>query len=526
MSAEFRIALDLLEGHPGHLFVTGKAGTGKSTLLRLWRDRTKLRIVVLAPTGIAALNVLGQTVHSFFGFGPAETVSSVRRWSHEIPPSDKYRKLDAIVIDEASMLRADLVDCMDAFLRRQGPRPGEPFGGVRVVFFGDLFQLPPVVTDREREALSRAYATPYFFSAHAFTGIIAAPIRTVCLTKSYRQRDAGFLGVLDAIRTGTATAAHFAVLAARHQPNFEPPAAGKGELPDGDFWIRLTTTNARAKEINDVQLAGLRGRTRKFKARFARQRPEGMSLPTEETLSLKKGAQVMFVANDPERRWVNGTVGRVVGFGADDLADTVVVALPDGEEVEVGPHSWEMYDWQFDADAGSMVTESVGQFIQHPLRLAWAVTIHKSQGQTFDRLVLDLGRGTFAAGQLYVALSRCRTLGGIVLKQVVTRRHMLVDSHVREFVERGTVTSAVADPAAAREIRSVLTAAIEDQRAVRILYRKPGTDAEWRTVTPLSLGGMEYESTEFSGLKAYCHRSQGQRTFRLDRIEKTEVPEE
>jgi hypothetical protein len=517
LTDEFEAALEELEHGHAHLFLTGRAGTGKSTLLRHWRQRTQRRLVVLAPTGIAALNVQGQTIHSFFGLSPAETVTAVRKWVKKLPPDDKYRQLDTVVIDEISMVRADLIDCMDAFLRQMGPRQGQPFGGVRLVMFGDLFQLPPVVTPQQRDALRQVYATPYFFSANAFTGLAAAPLATIALTRVFRQEEASFIELLDAIRTGAATERHFQALAARRDPHFEAPA--------GELWVHLTTTNAKALEVNESRLADLAGTEREFASVSVGERPAGMSLPTEETLRLKEGAQVMFVANDAARRWVNGTVGRVGGFGADEEGGTVVeVELAGGETVEVAPHTWEMYEWDFDQTTGQMGSSSVGSFTQYPLRLAWAITIHKSQGQTFDNLILDLERGTFAAGQLYVALSRCRTLGGLVLKQAVQRRHVLVDPAVVTFVSGGEPSRA--EPAAdEREVHSVLRAAREDHLAVRIRYAKELGEARWRTVTPLEVGEMNFRGTTFMGLRAYCHEQGGERMFRLDRIKEVEVGE-
>jgi energy-coupling factor transporter ATP-binding protein EcfA2 len=517
LNEEFEAALDALEHGHGHVFLTGRAGTGKSTLLRHWRRITQRKMVVLAPTGIAALNVHGQTIHSFFGFSPAETTGAVRRWVKKLPDDDKYRQLDTIVIDEISMVRADLLDCMDVFLRFMGPHAGRPFGGVRLVMFGDLFQLPPVVTRQQREVLSMTYPTPYFFSALAFSGIAAAPVETIPLTKVYRQQDRDFIDLLDAVRTGRAGQRHFSRLSERRDRFFEPPP--------GEFWVNLTTTNAKAREINETKLAELKTEEHVFKAETKGEIPAGMSFPTEKDLLLKAGAQVMFVANDPSKRWVNGTVGRVEGFSQDeDGHDTVVVELSDEETVEVGSHTWEMYEWEFDPDSGQMGTESVGSFTQYPLRLAWAITIHKSQGQTFDRMILDLERGTFASGQLYVALSRCRTMEGLVLRQAVTRRHMLVDPQILEFV--GEERPDIGEVQSGREVVSVLRAAFEDRLAVRIKYHRPPGEPNWRTVTPLEVGELSYNQRGFNGLRAFCHDRQAERMFRLDRIVAVEIPGE
>ncbi|HSA94768.1 MAG TPA: DEAD/DEAH box helicase, partial [Acidobacteriota bacterium] len=442
----FRRALDVMEGTPRHVFITGKAGTGKSTLLEHWRGQTLKRIAVLAPTGVAALNVRGQTIHSFFGFKPDVTPEAVRKLAKgRGAAADRaalYRNLDAIVIDEVSMVRADLMDCVEKFLRLNGPRPKEWFGGLQMIFIGDLYQLPPVVTGQERglfapdppslrrgcgaragsspaDALSAArYESPYFFSARIFSEP-GFDMDFVELEKVYRQSDAAFIALLNAIRNRSVDEAQITHLNSRLDPSFTPP--------DGEFYVTLTSTNDLAAARNREKLAALRGRARRYEG-FIEGEFDRRSLPTDEALELKPGAQVMLLTNDRRGRFVNGTIGRVAKITkVPDADDIVTVELPDGDEVDLSPNTWELYRFQYDAKADRVESESVGAFTQYPLRLAWAVTIHKSQGKTFDRVVVDIGRGAFAHGQVYVALSRCTSFAGLVLRTPIRRSHIWMD---------------------------------------------------------------------------------------------------
>jgi ATP-dependent DNA helicase PIF1 len=531
----FRRALDTMEGTPRHVFITGKAGTGKSTLLELWRGQTLKRIAVLAPTGVAALNVRGQTVHSFFGFKPDVTPDSVRKLGKgRGAAADRaalYRNLDAIVIDEVSMVRADLMDCVEKFLRLNGPRPKEWFGGLQMIFIGDLYQLPPVVTGREKglfaadpspfgrsygpradsppTALSAArYESPYFFSARIF----AEPdfsMDFIELEKVYRQSDPAFIGLLNAIRNRSVDDSQIAHLNSRHQPSFAPP--------DGEFYITLTSTNDLAASRNREKLASLRGRSRRYEG-FIEGEFDRRSLPTEEALELKPGAQVMLLTNDRKGRFVNGTIGRVAKITkAPDADDIVTVELPDGERVDLSPNTWELFRFQYDKDADRIESESVGAFTQYPLRLAWAVTIHKSQGKTFDRVVVDIGRGAFAHGQVYVALSRCTSFEGLVLRTPIRKGHILMDWRIVRFLTRFQYKKAEeALPAA--EKRAMLQAAIRDGRELEIVYLKPDDTKSRRRIRPESVEMMEYHGKQFEGVRAYCHKRGECRTFRLDRI--------
>lgn len=431
---QFEEALELLEKTREHLFITGRAGTGKSTLLNYFRGHTTKNIAVLAPTGVAAVNIKGQTVHSFFGFKPDITLAKVKKLNPHWENAELFKKLDMIVIDEISMVRADLLDCVDKFLRLNGPKKTRPFGGIQMVFIGDVYQLPPVIASRERETFLQRYPTPYFFSAEAVQSERGFELKCLELTTIYRQREAAFIRILNAIRTNTATSAMFETLNARHDPSFEPEF--------GTPAMYLTTTNDLAGLINRERLNELEDQLHFFNGR-TEGNFERTALPTDEALALKIGAQVMLLNNDSLGRWVNGTLGTVMDIvepsnegGADVRWPLIVVQLLGGEVIEVGAYRWDMFEFKYDKIHKSVESESIGSFTQYPLKLAWAMTIHKSQGKTFDKVILDIGRGTFAHGQLYVALSRCRTLKGLVLRRPLFPGHVIMDPAVTGFMER------------------------------------------------------------------------------------------
>ena len=524
-----------MEDTSHHVFITGKAGTGKSTLLELWRGQTLKRIAVLAPTGVAALNVRGQTIHSFFGFKPDVTPEAVRKLGKgRGAAADRvalYRNLDAIIIDEVSMVRADLMDCVEKFLRLNGPRPKEWFGGLQMIFIGDLYQLPPVVTGQERglfapdppslrrgfgpstspapSALSAArYESPYFFSARIFAEPDFA-MDFVELEKVYRQSDAAFIGLLNAIRNRSIDEEQIALLNSRLNPSFSPP--------DGEFYITLTSTNDLAAARNREKLSSLSGRTRRYEG-LVEGEFDRRSFPTEQALELKKGAQVMLLTNDRKGRFVNGTIGRVAKITKVlDEDDVVTVELPDGDEVDLSPNTWELFRFQYDSEADRIESESVGSFTQYPLRLAWAVTIHKSQGKTFDRVVVDIGRGAFAHGQVYVALSRCTSFEGLVLRTPIRKSHIWMDWRIVRFLTRFQYKKAE-EALPSVDKRALLLEAIRDGRELEIVYLKPDDTKSRRRIRPESVEMMEYLGKEFEGVRAFCHKRGACRTFRLDRI--------
>ena len=409
---EWETALDYVRSGPGHLFITGRAGSGKSTLLRALPELVAEPMVVVAPTGLAAVNVGGQTIHSFFGLPPrlirGDDIKRSRNGS-------LMRKLKMLVIDEVSMVRSDLMWAIDQSLRLNRGRPREPFGGLRLVMFGDLNQLPPIVQETEvAEHLETNFGGPFFFTIPALRE--GAGTRLLELSRIFRQSDPALIEVLNRIRDGEATTADLAPLNARVAPI--------RTLSEGDPYVILTPTNAAANRINSAFLEALPGATRAYVAEVTGEFGQGAQ-PTEQTLVLKPGAKVILLRNDADRRWVNGTIARVAR-----LEESSVFVEIDGREHEVEPVSWETRRYAFDTTAQKIVETVAGTFKQLPLRLAWALTIHKSQGLTLDRVYIDLGRGTFAHGQAYVALSRCRTMAGLSLARALRPDDIIFDRTV------------------------------------------------------------------------------------------------
>lgn len=428
LNPQFLHAYDLLANGRGHVFITGRAGTGKSTLLQYFREHTTKQVAVLAPTGVAAVNVQGQTIHSFFHFRPDITPDAVAKIRIRRKERELFQALDAIIIDEVSMLRADLLDCVDRFLCLHGRNPRQPFGGIQMIFIGDLFQLPPVVKTEEEEIFREFYESPFFFSAKVMNGL---PLSVIDLAKIYRQNSDDFIEILNAIRYDTLTDRQIQKLNERYLPDFEPS-------PD-DFYVYLASTNAIVDRINGRMLRQLSGDICQFDGTVEGEFDQA-AFPTQKFLELKVGAQVMLLNNDPEGRWVNGSIGQIRGVSEDLSATAVVrVALEGGMEVEVTPFRWDMYRFSFNEATRQVESRSVGAFIQYPLRLAWAITIHKSQGKTFSHVIVDMGQGAFAHGQTYVALSRCTTWEGLILRRPFSRRDVLVDQRVIAFIHRDVV---------------------------------------------------------------------------------------
>jgi len=408
-TSEYEAALDFARSSEGSLFVTGRAGTGKSTLLRCLRDGLTAETVVVAPTGLAAVNVGGQTIHSFFGLPPRLIRSDDVRRSRN---GRVMRRLEILIIDEISMVRSDLMAAMDLSLRLNRGRPREPFGGVRLMMFGDLHQLPPVVTDHEvAEHLESVHGGPFFFSVAALQE--GAGTSLLELGQVFRQSDEALLHVLNRVRDGEADENDLEVLNARVNPI--------RTLGEGDPYVILTPTNAAAQRINMAYLDALPDRARTYEAGVTGEF-NAASQPTDQLLVLKPGAKVILLRNDPDRRWVNGTIARI-----SRLSERQVFVEVGGREYEIEQVSWESRRYAFDQSTEKVVETVAGTFKQFPLRLAWALTIHKSQGLTLDRVYIDLGRGTFAHGQAYVALSRCRALEGLALARPLKPSDILFD---------------------------------------------------------------------------------------------------
>ena len=430
---EFQSTLKLIQFTRNSVFLTGKAGTGKSTFLRHICANTKKKYVVLAPTGIAAINAGGSTMHSFFKLPfypilPDDPNLSLQRGRiHEFfkyakPHRKLLEQIELVIIDEISMVRADIIDAVDRILRVYSRNLREPFGGKQILLVGDVFQLEPVVKNDEREILNRFYPTPYFFSARVFSEIDLVSIE---LQKVYRQTDPVFVSVLDHIRNNTAGAADLQLLNTRYGTQIEQN--------EEDMYITLATRRDNVDYINDKKLAELPGEPVTFEGEIEGDFPES-SLPTSKDLILKPGAQIIFIKNDYDRRWVNGTIGTISGI--DDEDGTIYVITDDGKECDVKPDSWRNIRYRYNEEKKEIEEEVLGTFSQFPVRLAWAITVHKSQGLTFSRVVIDFTGGVFAGGQAYVALSRCTSLEGIQLKKPVNRADIFVRPEIVNFAER------------------------------------------------------------------------------------------
>lgn len=419
---ELNKAFKLIEETNHSLFLTGRAGTGKSTFLRKIRAEIDKRFVILAPTGIAAINVQGMTIHSFFQFPLRPLLPNDKEIKAFEKKSEKRKvieKMEVLVIDEISMVRADLLDAIDTSLRRNTGNPLLPFGGKQVVMIGDLFQLEPVtpVKTGEHAIIFKNYDNPFFFSAHVFKSLKLTGIE---LKKVYRQVDKTFIRLLDSVRLGKVSRTELDILNNRYDPNIS--------VEDHHFTITLASVNRVVDKVNKAQLARLPSPLKVYHGKvvddFSPDR-----FPADINLKLKEGAQVIFVKNDVEKRWVNGTIGRIQSLDS----DFIEVELGSGRTVFVEPVTWENIEFRYDKEEKKIVEEIKGSYTQYPLKLAWAITIHKSQGMTFDDIIVDLGRGAFAGGQTYVALSRCRTLEGIRLKTPIRSRDIFIDPAVVEF---------------------------------------------------------------------------------------------
>ncbi len=423
---ELRMAWDFVEKTGTNIFLTGKAGTGKTTFLRKLRERSPKRMVVLAPTGIAAINAGGVTIHSFFQlplspYIPGASFSNKEKKYFQFSKVKRsiIKTLDLLVIDEISMVRADLLDAVDSVMRRYRVHD-QPFGGVQLLLIGDLQQLAPVVKEAEWELMRSYYDTPYFFSSKAL-GL--TPYQTIELKKVYRQQDDSFIGILNKIRENRADENTLAALNSRYVPNFTPPI-------DSDF-IRLVTHNFQADQINNEQLSLLKTQEHSYRAKIDGNFPE-YAYPAEEVLTLKAGAQVMFIKNDTEHRYYNGMIGEVIQVDKDDV---VVRSKETGEDITLTPAEWINAKYTLNEENKEIEETVEGTFRQYPLRLAWAITIHKSQGLTFNHAIIDASR-SFAHGQTYVALSRCKTLEGMVLSAPLNRSAIISDNTVDNFIAR------------------------------------------------------------------------------------------
>ena len=503
LNEKFKEALQVMENTTQNVFITGKAGTGKSTLLHYFKQTTGKEIVILAPTGVAALQVGGQTIHSFFSFAPDITANSIRTYTGT--KAKMYKVLDTIIIDEISMVRADLLDCVDRFLRLNGKSPNKPFGGVQMIFIGDLYQLPPVVTGKEKEIFKEHYKSPYFFDAEVFEHL---KMQFIELEKIYRQKDQKFIHLLNAVRNRSVTEQDVKDLNKRLDPTFEPPA--------DSFYINLTTTNDSASYINEKELLKLKGKLFSFHGKITGEFKD-TNLPTAIDLKLKIGSQIMFVHNDAAHRWVNGTVGKVIGVTKSNKEDEIIAELINGEKVKVEKCKWDVYKLFYNKELGGLDSEILGSFIQYPIKLAWAVTIHKGQGKTFDKVIIDIGRGTFSHGQVYVALSRCTSFEGIVLRKPIEKKHIFMDWKIVNFLTKYQYQMSNKKLSVEDKVEAIKKA-IKNKTEIHITYLKSNDIKSKRTILPKSVGSMEYMGRTYLGLEAYCYLRKEDRVFRVDRI--------
>lgn len=429
---EFQNALQILNFTHRSLFLTGKAGTGKSTFLRYIAATTKKKHIVLAPTGIAAINAGGSTLHSFFKLPfhpllPNDSQYNIRNLRKTMKYNGEkcklLREVELIIIDEISMVRADIIDFIDKVLRVYNRNMREPFGGKQMLFVGDIYQLEPVVRDEDRQLLHPFYPSAFFFDAKVFQQMQLVSIE---LTKVYRQNDPTFIALLDHIRTSAVTATDLYTL--NHQVGAQVDTAANG------LAITLSTRRDTVDYINSTRLRELEGEATLFEGVIEGDFPEN-NLPSPLHLELKVGAQVLFVRNDKEKRWVNGTLGTITGFtqNEEDAPGTIQVCTEDGAELDVEREIWGNIKYSFNEKEQKIEEQTIGTFRQFPLRLAWAITVHKSQGLTFRYVKIDFSGGVFAGGQTYVALSRCTSLQGISLQKPIRPEDIFIKSEVIRF---------------------------------------------------------------------------------------------
>lgn len=485
-----------------NIFLTGKAGTGKSTLLEHFRTTTEKKVVILAPTGVSAINVQGETIHAFFGLKPGFELPEAQKLKTPQNPS-LYRKIEMIVIDEISMVRADLMDAMDIFLRNVR-KNALPFGGVQMVFIGDLYQLPPVLKRDDKKIFFEDYGYKgvYFFDSHViqrddfFWDFVE-------LETIYRQTDRSFIDLLNAVRDNSITHSQIQELNQCADSDFIP------EKDSG--YISLCTTNKDAYSINEGNLDSILSPEFFYEAKIEGDVQKNQ-FPAEDVVVVKKGAQVIFLNNDAERRWVNGTLGTVVSI---DKKEGILEIDVGKKTHTVEPHTWDLSKYVM--KNGVLERETIGSFLQFPIKLAWAITIHKSQGKTFDNALIDFGRGTFAHGQAYVALSRCRSVQGMVMRRNLRKSDIQMDRRIQVFFSRFHHHLSQQFLSHAKK-KQLISSAIENKRTIKISYQRSLEIKSIFTIQPYELQKIDWNDTSFDALLAYAYDDEKEITMSLQRI--------
>lgn len=520
LTDEFKEILDLLKNTNESIFITGKAGTGKSSLLKYFIKNTNKKLVILAPTGIAALNVSGQTIHSFFRFPPS--IITPNKIEPDYVKAELFKNLQIVIIDEISMVRADLMNGIDIALRKNRNKLDEPFGGVQMVFIGDLFQLPPVVTEADREYILKIYGGQYFFDATVFKTF---KYHFKELTTIFRQSNeqSQFKTMLNNIRNNEARFDDMVLLNSRHKDN-------AGEQENSIF---LTTRKKIARNINNEKLENLPGEkttyTGSLSGKYLKLKEEAEDkledkLPAPYKLELKKDAQIMMLKNDGGKRWVNGSIGRV-----EKLEENSITVKIEGSKYKIEKESWNEVEYILNKETKEIEERIIAGFSQFPMQLSYAMTIHKSQGRTFDKITVDVGAGAFAHGQIYVALSRCRTIEGIILNNPIRNNDIIVDPRVIEYYKTKSIpqskqTNILSQPRTEISIKDELQKAINGKHNIKIQYENFDGEVSERELSNVQMtddfNSFGYDKQH---IKGFCHLRNEERSFKISRIKNIEL---